>query len=644
MVGLARSFQKEGAQEAERQFRVAYQEPGVNFITVGCALTLVVFGGFYLLDYFSGLLPLIGGIQTFRVVAVVVFLTLVIIGLTRRHWMIDYYTLVVNFIIFFGLQAAAYVSYISRANMPYAELYWALTSSMSTGTVLVFGFSRLTVRNTLLLSLSGSIAAVGYALMPALVHIPQLGRLVTHLLIVNFVCALLRRAVEDRERQLFFIAKDNLNRNLYTAELKAAKEAAERFLANMSHEIRTPMNGVLQVLDYVGQFAPVGQRKLVNVARASGQALLRILNGILDYTKLGSGNMDIKLEPVDIAAVVRTIADLYSATLGNKGLKLVQVIEIPSNLRLQTDEVKLFEVLNNVVSNAIKFTNPGGKIEINVKCVEIDPRRARLAVTVSDNGIGIAKDDLDRLFTPFFQVDRGASRINGGTGIGLAISRGLIRLLGGEIIVQSKLGIGTKVAFAIIGEFSIVAIENEQRAPQEDQAGRVFTPPELQDISKAYALPLPQQPRTTQLAQATCIAGASVLLVEDNELNAVLMSAMLDSFGIETVLAENGLLGLTEVRNHRFNLILMDCQMPVMDGYESTQKIRELERSRPTTPRTPIIAVTSNTMIGDRERCLKSGMDDYIGKPYTREELLAVLVRWIHHASDETASVMAPSH
>ena len=122
--------------------------------------------------------------------------------------------------------------------------------------------------------------------------------------------------------------------------------------------------------------------------------------------------------------------------------------------------------------------------------------------------------------------------------------------------------------------------------------------------------------------------------MEDDELNALLMSAMLKSFGIETVLAENGLLGLTEVRDGRFDLILMDCQMPVMDGYESTQKIRELERSRPTMPRTPIIAVTSNTMIGDHERCLKSGMDDYIGKPYTRDELLDVLARWIPLASD----------
>jgi signal transduction histidine kinase/ActR/RegA family two-component response regulator len=631
MFALARFFRRESDPKAEREFRAAYQVPGVDLIIVGCGLTLLVFGGFFFLDYFSDLLPLFGGIQTFRALVVIVFAALVIIGLTKRQWMINHYALIVNFIVFFGLQAAAYSSYTSRANMPYAELYWALSSSMSTGTVVVFGASRLSVLNTLLLSLSGFVAAVGYALTPAVVHIPQLGRLVTHLVIVIIVCTLLRRTVEDRERQLFFIAKANLKRNLYTAELKSAKEAAERFLANMSHEIRTPMNGVLQVLDYVGQFAPAGQRNLVNVARASGQALLRILNGILDYTKLGSGNMDIKLEPVNIPAVIRTIADLYSASLRTKGLKLSQVIEIPPNLRLQTDEVKLFEVINNVVSNAIKFTNSGGTIEIVAKCLEIDPHRARLSVTVSDNGIGIANDDLDRLFTPFFQVDREANRTKGGTGIGLAISRQLVRLLGGEITVQSKFGSGTKVAFTIIGEFSIVALENEQWAPQEDQAARVFTRSGLQDISGTA---VPAQLNIAQVELATGIAGASVLLVEDNELNALLMSAMLKSFGIETVFAENGLLGLTEFRDRRFDLILMDCQMPVMDGYESTQKIRELERSSPTMPRTPIIAVTSNTMLGDRERCLKSGMDDYIGKPYTRDELLDVLVRWIPLASD----------
>ena len=372
------------------------------------------------------------------------------------------------------------------------------------------------------------------------------------------------------------------------------------------------MNGVLQILELVGEHAGAEDRALTEKGRKAGQALLRILNSILDYAKLAHGTTPLNPTAIDVSEVCRVAVDLHSAAAATKGIELRSRLDLPATGESQVlvDEVKLFEIVNNLVANALKFTR-AGFVELCVHLSLSSPSqfpKATLHIQVSDSGPGIAQGDLDKVFVPFFQVDGGPDRRAGGIGLGLSIVKDLVTALSGEIQVESKPGVGSVF--------------------------RVTLPVELVESSANTASPLhlPSSASSSNPppadSDASEFAGRRLLLVDDNELNALLASRLLKTLGFEVTIAENGAVALDAFARGRFDIVLMDCQMPVLDGYAATRHIRELE-ARTAARRTPVIAITANTLSGDREKCLAAGMDDYLGKPYSVRELRPKLTQWL---------------
>ena len=322
-------------------------------------------------------------------------------------------------------------------------------------TVVMFGFSRLSAGWTAIVVWHRESLGMLTLVLVAQPSAAELARMALPLVNRHVSCCfLLRVGIEQREWSLFLMAKENLRRNIYAAELERAKLAAEeadaaksRFLANMSHEVRTPMNGVLQILELVGEHAGPEDRALTDKGRKAGQALLRILNSILDYAKLSHGATTLNPTAIDVSEVCRVAIDLHSAAAATKGIELRSRLDLPATGESQVlvDEVKLFEIVNNLVANALKFTR-AGFVELGVHLSLSSPSqfpKATLHIQVSDSGPGIAQGDLDKVFVPFFQVDGGPDRRAGGIGLGLSIVKDLVTALSGEIRVESTPGIGS---------------------------------------------------------------------------------------------------------------------------------------------------------------------------------------------------------
>lgn len=618
------ALRETGDPALKAEFLELYRGPGASYLGVIGLFASVGPLAFYLVDAVSGEQAWTGQAQTLRLLLVVIYFGLFLLctlrpTLAKRHYPWLFAT---SCLTFFAIACMA--SYARHRDESVSEIIRGMAMGCILTTIVMFAFSRMSAFWTATVISVGGLGVVSFLHLFTHASAAELTRLAIQLFIVISCCFLLRRGIERREWTLFIMAKENLRRNVYAAELERAKQAAEdadaaksRFLANMSHEVRTPMNGVLQILEVVGQRAGPDDQALVEKGRRAGQALLRILNSILDYSKLAHGKGELHPTPIEVSEVCRIAVDLHMVAATTKGIELRSRLDLPATGESQVlvDEVKLFEIVNNLVSNALKFTRDGF-VELGVH-LSLSPTKeypnAVLNIEVRDTGPGIAQDDLDKVFVAFFQVDAGPDRRSGGIGLGLSIVKDLVSALSGEVSVQSTPGEGS--SFHVTVPVILMGSPNHLASPQASTVVKPALP---------GSMPVAESPFVGMVE----FPDRRLLLVDDNDLNAMLASRLLKTLGFDVTVAENGAVALDAFARGRFDLVLMDCQMPVLDGYAATRHIRELE-NRTGARRTPVIAVTANTLAGDREKCLAAGMDDYLGKPYSVHELRPKLVRWL---------------
>ncbi len=406
---------------------------------------------------------------------------------------------------------------------------------------------------------------------------------------------------------------------LLARKAEQASEAKSDFLAKMSHELRTPLNGIIGMAEIaLSSDMDDRQRQMLQIIDRESNALLRIINDILDFSKVEAGKMEIEFRPFDLRTLLDEVADTMVPQARQKGLELITDLPPQIPARLKGDAMRIKQVLLNLAGNALKFTHQG-EIRISGAMKQKTQRQVRIEFSVKDTGIGIPLEKQAAIFEGFTQADQSTTRKYGGTGLGITISRQLVTLMGGELSVESREHIGTTFRFTLTFDRPVAASEKPS-APSSVEPARSDKP--VQKVE------------------------GRILLVEDYATNQIVASRHLHDAGLKVDLAENGRQAVDAWRQHAYDLILMDVQMPVMDGYEATGAIRQLEaETAPQSPeasgrqqRTPIVAMTANALKDDRDRCMAAGMDDFITKPIKRKAMLSTVTKWIGNGHKPEAS------
>lgn len=417
---------------------------------------------------------------------------------------------------------------------------------------------------------------------------------------------------EERRNAQVELKKEKEKSDRLAKEASRANNSKSQFLANMSHEIRTPMNGIIGFLTLIEKEAYKDKnemRQFASTARNSAELLLEIINDILDLSKIESGKMQLEDLELNISEIIEEAVSLLSSNAREKGLAISTDFQNDSIMTLRGDPTRIRQIFLNLISNAIKYSD-AGEIKVKVRTEEHTPGEITVYASVLDQGIGIPVEKQNDLFKPFAQLDGSYTRKYGGTGLGLVICKEFVEMMKGNIGVESKDGAGSNFFFSLV-----------LKKDSEIKTFKVRKSP-------VSAEEKPQHPDRTfkPASKSNRRTDCKILLAEDNLINQKVAIRILMEAGYTVEAVKNGSEAVDEIQNGKYALILMDVQMPQMDGFTATKNIRELKGE---VSKVPIIAITAHALVGDKEKCLDAGMDDYISKPINPEDLISRVDKWL---------------